>query len=141
MAYASDDLVSNHRFVVNFGKGKTVGFRKVSGLKVSMALEYLPVGGDNNNPAFTPKRENDPDRLTLERGKFKNKMLKDLAPGTMFKEGVTIELHDDDGDTVAAYATGIAVVESIEIGDLDALDGSVLIEKFVIVHSGLTQRK
>jgi phage tail-like protein len=133
--------VQAYRYRVVFnGTNESIGFARVSGLKLSAGFEPLEVGGKNDGPVFLPVPLKTPERTVFERGRKQSSVLAALGPGTSF-EGIDLQLLDENGRVVAVYTTGMAVVESIETSDLDATRGEVLIEKYTILHTGFRQTK
>jgi phage tail-like protein len=131
--------VQSYRFRVLFsGVDVEIGFARISSLKLSAAFEPLEVGGKNDGPVLLPMPNKTPERTVFERGRKQYSALTALEPGTRL-DGIDIHLLNERGGVVAVYSTGIAVVESIETSELDAVRGEVLIEKCTVIHTGFRQ--
>ena len=134
-------LLPVYRYEVDLGDNREIGFKSVSGLKISAAYEPLEVGGINNGPVLLRMPVKDTGRITLERGKYLSKSANAFTylPGKMLGESMIIKVKNDDNKVGATYSVRNPVIESIELPTLDAMDSSVFIEKLTIAHRGITE--
>jgi phage tail-like protein len=134
---ARHDPATAYRFKVFLGNpGKEIGFQRVSGLKLSLGFEPLAVGGKNDGPVLLPVPVKEPGRVTFERGRKSADILPELCPGACLTN-VAVSVLTRDGGVLVTYHTPMATVESLEVSELDALRGEILIEKYTLLHSGL----
>jgi phage tail-like protein len=132
-------LLNAYSFEVQIGKDE-IGFKSVKGIKFTTALEPLQVGGMNDGPVMLPVPVKEGGRLTLERGKYKSDALNLPRPGTSIEEMYICALPEDGNyNDAAIYAVESPVVESVELGALDALSSEVLIESFTVAYRRITE--
>jgi phage tail-like protein len=134
----ADDLLHGYNFVVSVGVGM-IGFRSVSGLKITAAFEPLAVGGYNSSPVMLPASVKEPGRLTFERGKRITSRLIQLKAGSVLPEPMTIMVLNPYGVIGASYSVTAPVMESVELSKLGAEDSAVLIETFTVIHRGVEE--
>ncbi len=132
----SDDLIASYRFIVKI-KGKKLGFRSISGIKMSAAFEPLQVGGQNNYPTMLAVPVKEAGKLVMERGASTIAALSDFTVGKKVADSMEIEIQKEDGKKGVSYSVTAPLLESIELSKLDAQDSSVLIETFSVYHSGI----
>ena len=117
----------------------TCGFKSVKGVKITSTYEPLMVGGKNNGPVLLPLPNKEPGRLTLEHGKtLKDRIFWFNMRHTLDAE-VKVMVFDENMQEAAMYFIKNAVIESIELGDLNALASEVLIESVTILYSSIQE--
>ncbi len=136
----SDDLITSYRFVVKI-QGRTLGFRSISGIKMSAAFEPLQVGGQNKNPVMLAVPVKEAGKLVMERGASTVAALSSFTVGSKIAENMEIEIQKEDGTKGVSYSVTAPLLESIELSKLDAQDSTVLIETFSVYHSGIERCK
>jgi hypothetical protein len=146
MAANLRELLLGHSFQVTMTGGGnnaeyfTCGFKSVKGVKLATAFEPLQVGGQNDGPALLPIPVSEPGRLTLERGKVPRGQIAWFAQGRSPAGAVSITVLDASHKEAAGYLLRGAVIESVELGALDALASEVLIESVTILYAGITEK-
>lgn len=131
------DFLFAYRFEVLI-KGKKLGFRSVSGLKLTAAFEPLMVGGMNTGPAMLPVPVKDTGKLTMERGVAPANALEDFQLGRIITNDMQIHIINDKGKPGISYSVSFPMLETIELSKLEATDSSVFIETFTVIHRGIT---
>lgn len=134
----SSDFLFAYRFEVHVN-GKKLGFRSVSGLKLTAAFEPLAVGGMNTGPVMLHIPVKDAGRLTMERGVAPANALESFQPGHTITNDMQIHIINAQGKAGASYSVAFPMLETIELSKLEATDSSVLIETFTVLHQGITR--
>lgn len=129
-------LLTSHRFEVHI-KNQRLGFRSISGLKITASFEPLQVGGMNGSPVLLPVPVKEPGRLVLERGISSLNALADFVPGARIAEEMQIHIVNEKGRSSVTYSVLSPIVESIELSKLDALESTAIIETFSLLHYGI----
>lgn len=131
------DFLFAYRFEVHINN-KKLGFRSVSGLKITAAFEPLMVGGMNMGPAMLPIPVKDTGRLTMERGVAPSNALGSFQLGRRITDDMQIHIINANGKTGVSYSVAYPILESIEYSKLEATDSSVFIETFTVIHHGIS---
>lgn len=147
--FIQNSYAADYRFLVMAGQApasraqiteeKKMRFSKVSGLECTMEYEELAEGGRNHAPHIltTPHKKHAP--LVLERGIIpaESRFAK-LKPGMRLGTWLTVILLDAKGQlTSRRFWITDGIVTKREVGNLDALGNSILVERFEIVHDGI----
>ena len=134
-------LLPVYRYEVEIDRLRIFGFKTISGLKLSAAYEPLEVGGVNNGPVMLRMPVKDTGRITFERGKYLSEFWSPFMfrPGLNLGRQIIILVKDDHGIVGAVYRVQRPMLEAIELSTLDAMDSSVFVEKFTIVHEGISE--
>lgn len=148
------DLIQNQyaadfRFLVVAGQqpgspknaafGERMRFSKVSGIESTAEYEELAEGGVNHAPhlLMTPHKKHAP--LILEHGVIPTESrFAGLKPGMRLGTWLSVILLDAKGKATSRIfwiADGIVIKR--EIGNLDAMGNSILVERFEIMHDGI----
>lgn len=130
--------VSAYRFEVILNNNK-IGFRSILGLKLTASFEPLSVGGLNQGPVMLPVPVKEPGRLTMEKGAASLNQLKDFIIGKRLAQEMQVKIMNEDGGTGITYAVALPILESVELSKLDAMESSILIETFTVLHRGITR--
>lgn len=128
-------LLHAYSFAVDIDNVK-IGFKSVRGIKMAMAFEALQVGGQNDGPALLPVPVKDGGKLVFELGVCAKPPQGLPWPGTPVKS-ISVSACNSLGDAVYTYTLEAPVVESIELGALDALSSEVLIETLTIAFRSI----
>lgn len=147
------DPYKNFKFLVEitgsmiFAKA---GFQKVSGLKASSEVIEYREGGDQDSKRKMPGIVSY-DPVTLERGMSEDTNMWDLflkvfdveqlhqVNDPNFRVTAVIKLLDREGKIVKAWRIDRAWASDYETGEFDAESSSVMIERIVLQHEGLTK--
>lgn len=129
-------MLSSYRFVV-YVLGVGLGFRSISGIKMSAAFEPLQVGGQNNYPVMLAVPVKEAGKLVMERGVTPLRALGMFNPGTKLADEMQISILTELGLPGVSYSVKEPLLESIELSKLDAQDSTVLVETFSVFHSGI----
>lgn len=146
---AQDQYAADFRFLVMAGQApdaraqvteeQRMRFSKVSGLEASMEYEELMEGGKNEAPhiLMIPHKKHAP--LVLEHGIIPaESRFARLKPGMRLGTWLTIILLDAKGQlTARRFWITDGIVTKREIGNLDAMGNSILVERFEIIHDGI----
>ena len=117
-----------------------ISFAKLSNMESSMEYEILQEGGNNLFPRLLPLPPKQLKTLRLERGVRENaENLSDLYPGMTIEKGIGIEVLNTAGGTAARYVVEGVTVVKWEIGGLDAMGSSVLLETFEVTYTGISR--
>ncbi|MDR1735342.1 MAG: phage tail protein [Oscillospiraceae bacterium] len=131
-----EGLLASCRFAVMI-RGSALGFRSISGIKLSASFEPLQVGGQNDAPVMLAIPVKEPGKLVMERGVSPAGALSNFRPGEKIADEMQIDILNENGEASVSYSVASPVVESIELSKLDAQDSSVLIETFSVFHGGI----
>lgn len=144
-----DGYAAEFRFLVMTGQAPSsregvaenqrLRFSKVSGLESTMEYEELAEGGKNDAPHIltAPHKKHAP--LVLEHGLVpaESRFAK-WKPGMRLGTWLTVILLDAKGQlTPGKFWITDGIVTKREIGNLDAMSNSILIERFEIMHDGI----
>lgn len=147
--YIQEQYASDFRFLVMAGqapgkreeitKDQRMRFSKVSGLESSMEYEELMEGGNNGAPHILtiPHKKHAP--LVLEHGIMpaESRFAK-LKPGMRLGTWLTVILLSAEGElTKRRFWITDGIVTKREVGNLDAMGNSILVERFEIMHDGI----
>lgn len=147
--WIQDQYASDFRFLVMAGQApdkregitgeQRMRFSKVSGLESSMEYEELSEGGKNEAPHILtiPHKKHVP--LVLEHGVIpaESRFAK-LKPGMRLGTWLTVVLLDAKGElTARRFWITDGIVTKREVGNLDAMGSSILVERFEIMHDGI----
>lgn len=130
-------VLPSYRFEVHIERN-TLGFRSISGLKLTSAFEPLAVGGFNESPVLLPVPVKEPGRLTMERGVSSLHSLSDFIPGELIANEMQIHILNENNKPIMSYSVASPFTETIELSKLDAMESSVLIKTFSVLHHGIT---
>lgn len=136
-----------YRFRIMTGEDQIAGlpaqeicFQKVSGIEVTLETEEIFEGGKNDSPHIlcAPHKRHQP--LVLERGMVSSdSWLHRLKPGMRLGTWLKVILLDGKGEmTGRQFEITDGIVTKWEVSGLNAMDGSVLLEKLEIMHDGIT---
>lgn len=135
-------FLPDFRFRVMTGRDEQDGsvcFSKISGIEVTMEQEEIMEGGKNDGPHIlsAPHKKNPP--LVLERGFLvKRSWLSKLSPGMRLDTWLQVDLLDEKKEKSGRYFyIEDGIVTKWELSGLDAMSGSILVEKVEIVHDGI----
>jgi len=101
----------------------------------------LKEGGVNDYVHVLQKPYTSPHKLIFERGVCESDILSKLTPllvGKKLPFSGIISVKDYRGETIASYSFKDPIILRWEIGDLDALENKVLLEKLEVAHSGIS---
>lgn len=148
-----DQYALDFRFLVMAGKvphkrgqiedEQRMRFSKVSGLESSMEYEELMEGGKNEAPYLLaiPHKKHVP--LVLEHGIIpaESRFAK-LRPGMRLDSWLAVVLLSAKGElTARRFWITDGIVTKREVGNLDAMGNSILVERFEIMHDGIHYTK
>lgn len=145
-------VMGNHRFILTIGK-ELLSFSKVTNISSATEYDTIVEGGLNTRVHTLTRGKQQQETLILEKGvnlsppKDTDNLSKlGLKPGGRIRQAVTLIVMGEsvrNGDEPVKserhYAFDQGVVVRWELGELDALGGRVLIERFEIAHSGLRE--
>lgn len=129
-----DYPVTDYQFKVLIGT-TFVGFSRVSNISYGVEYEQYQEGGNNDRLLLFKKPRSSVETLVLEHGLMSTGK-SSLQPG-MEIDGITL-LVMRGLVPVRSYSIERGYVSKIELSDLSATGGSVLIERIEITHCGLT---
>ncbi|MFI3228360.1 MAG: phage tail protein [Clostridia bacterium] len=141
------EYLKNNKFLF-FANNFSFSFAKVSNISQSIEYESIIEGGYNESPHFLPKQRTKADTITLESGIRRDltgvvtsfltsDYLTGLDVGNAINIGIIIVMNGLLPSK--AYTFDIGVVSKVEIGELSANSGEILIKKLEITHSGLKE--
>ena len=129
--------VQNSNFYVQFG-GRKFSFSKVSNISVNFPSQTLAEGGVNHmvHSLYMPQSEEK--TLRLERGSTTKSpqdddFLQDLKGAVRFPTALVV-VNDETGRACKWYSFANLRVKSWSVGDLDAMDGHILIESLEFTY-------
>lgn len=144
---------TNHNFTVYVGPNQ-MGFSKISNISEEQEFEPLVEGGLNDSVHYLMSPKQKRETLVMERGVAAvNPLLRQgqlaIEQALGFYLGgrillpIIIVVKTEDSltalDKKKMYSISEGVVTRWDIGEFDALNGTLLIEKFEIAHTGLTE--
>lgn len=129
-----DYPITDYQFKVLIGT-VFVGFSRVSNISYGVEYEEYQEGGTNDRVLLFRKPHSGTETLILEHG-LTDVGKSSLQPG-MEIDGITV-LVMRGLVPVRSYSIERGYVSKVELSDLNATGGSVLIERIEITHSGLT---
>lgn len=138
----------NFQFDVSLDGGATFGaaFMKVSGLSMETTVIEHRDGADIATPRKLPGLSKFGD-ITLERGHLLDTQIRDwarlvfdrrlgIAQSEDFRKTLVIRARSRSGAVVSTWRVFYAWPTTVEYGDLDGNDESVLVERIVVAHEG-----
>lgn len=137
------EYLKNNKFLF-FANGSSFSFAKVSNISQSVEFDNIIEGGYNESPHFLPKQRTKPDTIVLEGGIRRDLLgalttafIEKLEVGTDVEIGIIMVMNGFLPSKTYTFDTG--VVSKVEIGELTASSGEILIKKLEITHSGLKE--
>ncbi len=131
--------VSGNRFSVWIGQF-SMSFSKIRNISREIEVEVLKEGGVNDYVHILQKSYSSPHKLIFERGLCESSILSNPTPLLVGKRlpfpGI-INVHDAKGEIMASYSFSEPIILKWELGDLDAMQNSILIETLEVAHSGI----
>ena len=138
-------VLPSGNFVLAVGK-ELLSFSKVSNISRTLEYDTFIEGGLNTMVRTFTKPKQQQETLILEKGMNIFSSLDmdtytalGLKPGGRIREAVTLVVLGDKEHMDRFYSFNEGVVVKWEVGNLDAMSGEVLIERFEIAHSGLEE--
>lgn len=138
---AHNNKFFNYNFLVYIQKNK-VGFSKVQNIQSSCQVEEIAVGGMNYSPHIAISPSNKGGRLIFERGICwgDTQFMKKWKVGYYINGPIDIVAIKKGTATLRkTFSISGGIIEKFELSDFDALDSKILIEKFEIVHNGISK--
>lgn len=133
------DYITSWRFRVILN-GTQYGFSKVSNLSSEMEYDAVTEGGRNNAPLLFRKPPGKRGTLVLEHGIKRgadNKAGEIVKMGTAVREFLVYVDEERKSRTAARiYSIDDGVVTKVELGDLDAGESKLFLERIEIAHTG-----
>jgi phage tail-like protein len=131
-------MLSSFRFVFTCEE-KKIGFQKISGMSSKAEVEYIKEGGRIGGAYPVSASSVAAGKLTFEKGWGDSARLGVdwFKPGKRINKPCTILLFDESGSIKRAFGFDCGVVTAWECSGLDAEKSGLLIDTFVIEHSGL----
>lgn len=132
------DFIQSLRFTVYIGVLK-MGFAKITGIETSVESDVIQQGGVNNYAYSLNAPHKTEKVMVFERGLAFSRGLASVSftPGDRLAD-ISIVLCDNRGVPVKiVFVTG-GYVKKCTIGDLDAMNGAPIIERFEISYEMLT---
>lgn len=135
--------LSKFHFRVTIGDKGTIAFQEVSGLDAEFdAVEYRAGNSIDFSTVRMPGLRKGSD-VTLKKGIFKDDTalydyFVSVKMNTIQRETVTIELLDEEGQSLFTWTLQNAFPMKITGTDLEAGAGEVAVEELVLAHEGLT---
>jgi phage tail-like protein len=135
------DIFINGFFQVEFGNIE-LGFSKVSGIKKKIEYETFTEGGGIMH--ILPKHSQSPESVVFERGVILSNISNanlNIQVGfiipkiniTIYRTPQALKEHSKDSFSLCLYD---ALVTGFELGDLDAVNPNVAVNKLEIMHTG-----
>lgn len=135
MSLFDKEYISNNKFIFSC-TGLLFSFSKISGISQSIETETINEGGYNDSPRFLLKPKTKLETITLEHGiRTRGTLGLTLRIGMPVYIGTIIIMDGLIPGKIYAFEEGI--VTKYEVGELDALNKTVLVRKLEISHSGL----
>ncbi|MDE5965844.1 MAG: phage tail protein [Lachnospiraceae bacterium] len=130
--------VLNYRFQVLI-ENTELAFSKVSGISMNRELEVVSEGGNSGGRLALGKPKGI-QTLRLEAGVYKSgpAILHRIRPGIYLPGGVVINVLDGGASIAVKYGTDAAYVAKWDVSELNARQGSVLINTFEIAYTQLS---
>lgn len=134
--------MKNNKFLF-FANASSFSFAKVSNMSQSIEYETITEGGYNESPHLMVKQKTKPDTIILEGGILRNDTLYDIATKLTVGKGIYIGMIIVLGEGLISgkkmYTFDKGIVTKVDIGELSAMSGEILIKKLEITHSGLKE--
>ena len=134
------DLCDNFSFRV-YINNQEFGFSKVTNLEGEQEIEEFQVGGMNQAPHIAGSPNKKAGRLILEKGKCFSSMqqpIKKWRPGYRIKGLIDVYIYDRSGAFAGSYGINGGLIVKWEVTGLDGLGNELMIQKFEIVHDGVS---
>lgn len=139
--------LTGNSFYVSIGSDIKMSFAKVTNIVNTTEFDTISEGGLNGYVHTFTKQKQQQETIIFERGVIrtasKSLAAAGLKPGGRITSPVTIMLLENPGGKNAkvlrSYGFDQGAVIRWELSGLDAMGGEVLIERFEIAHSGLTE--
>ena len=138
-------VAHSSNFVLAIGQ-MLLSFSKVSNISRTLEYDSFVEGGLNTMVRSFVKPKQQQEILILEKGVNVNRIASiaayemiGLRPGGRIKQAVTLVVLSEKEGMDRYYSFDEGVVVKWEVGNLDAMSGEVLIERFEIAHSGLEE--
>lgn len=123
-----------YRFII-FLEGRTMGFRKVSGVSRQIETETYQEGGLNNMVHIFPKASAQECALHLEKGVYMNSTFHPFyLVGERINENLHLFVMNNAGLPMKSYVFSGITIKKWEVGDMDAQDSSLLIDSFELSY-------
>lgn len=130
----AENYLHNGLFTVTL-YGMELSFSRVSGIGSSLEFDTYVEGGAG--PVLLPKPKTAAGAISFERGVTSERW----AGAACFNVGVEISGVEinviKNGSIIQSYEVQDAIVTAWELGELNALGGGVLINKFTLSHTGI----
>ena len=133
------DPLLSYLFRVRVGQSE-FGFSKVSGLQQESDLVTYQEGGLNDRVHVLPGVVKNCGTVRLERGAYAGEFFPFYLAGERLSVPMRIEICNpaDMKKSVKAYSLVGLVVKKWEVGDLDALQSVVLVDRFELSYEHLS---
>lgn len=131
------DPIPGYRFIV-FLDGLIMGFQKVSGIVCEMETESYREGGLNTQVHIFPKACSTERVLCMEKGVYGGILHPFYLVGERIPGILTLAVTGDSGFPVKCYTMYGLLVKKWEVGDLNAADNSLLIDRFEVCYENFT---
>lgn len=135
---AQEYPLTSERFIISIAS-KTIGFSKVSGMKLKSEEIQVKNEGGSDAPLLLFDQRKALNTLTLEKGVLWNEKKKDgckdlisLAKSSL--SDLIIMIYGKDRTVKRAYCADYAFVKEITLSDLNAVSPSTLIESMTIAY-------
>ena len=134
-----EKLVPVYNFMVCFGPLK-VGFSKISGISNELSVDTIVEGGVNDRmiPLYTPKKMTG--TLVFQHGigifNHVNQIFEAASFGKYISMPGVIFVYDRKQIKRVYYYEGVVPIKW-SLSDLDALNGSVIIDTVEVIHQGI----
>ncbi len=127
-------------FRVKLGSEHTFGFSKVSGLQLERPTTTYQEGGLNDRVHIFPGPAKQCGTVRLERGVYAGEAFPFYLAGEPLSQSMRIELCPPAAQNKISkcYTLFGLVVKKWELGELDALQSTLLIDKFELDYEYLT---
>lgn len=133
------DQMLSYPFCLRAGK-QELRFSRVSGLRQERGTFIYQEGGLNDRVHLLPGPARSGGTLRLEQGVYCGEDFPFYLEGERLNAPVTLEICDESSQptTAKSYTLTGAVVKKWEVGDLDAMQNAILIQKFELEYEYLT---
>lgn len=127
-------------FRVKLGEGHTFGFSKISGLQLERPTVTYQEGGLNDHVHVFPGPAKNCGTVRLERGAYAGELFPFYAVGEPLAQEMRIEIWNPADRTRLdkCYTLKGLTVKKWELGELDALQNLLLIDRFELDYETLS---
>ena len=141
-----DGPIPTFHFKVRIGDHSEIAFQEVSGLDTEYDVVEYRAG---NSPDFSTVRMTGlkkASEITLKKGMFKNgtalfDYFARVKMNTVVRETVTIQLLDEEHQTLFTWTLKNAFPKKVTGASLNAKTSDAAMEELVLAHEGLTMSK